>query len=107
MELESLLLGIEPLTALAVGIGALVFIPVVEAIGLDPNKWGESLSESTRKVTKDGLIWGFEIVDNAQSTFAEIEESFRDLLAEARAEHTLKKSQSEKVEPRVIEVVAE
>jgi hypothetical protein len=111
MEFEALLFGIEPLAALAVGIGAIVFIPIVEAlgsaIGTDSHKWGESLSESARKVTKDSLVWGLETVDNAQSTFAEIEESFQDLLAEARAEHTLKKSGSEKAEPRAIEVVAE
>ncbi|GAC1461975.1 MAG: hypothetical protein NVSMB70_08390 [Chamaesiphon sp.] len=53
------------------------------------------------------MVLGMEAFENAQSTFAEAEESFRDLVADAKAEHTAKKVQTEKVEPREVEIVSE
>lgn len=110
---ESLLLGIEPVTALAVGVGAVILAPVVNAVGsavgLDSNKLGESLSESAKEIAKNTLVFGFEAFENAQTTYAHAEEAFRDLVSDARLEHMQKKSDSEtakSTEPQVIEVVS-
>lgn len=109
MNLEALLLGLEPVTALAVGLGAVILVPVVNAVGsamgVEPEKLGESLSESAREATKNGLIWGLEALENAQTTYAQAEESFRDLVADAMTEHKIKKSQKP-VEPHEIEIVS-
>ncbi len=120
MELEALLLGLEPLTALVVGVGAVIMAPVVDVVGKavekDPRlgeslpKLGESLSESAKEVTKNTLVWGFEAFENAQTVFAEAEESFRDLVADAKTEYTTKKSGVEgveRVEPREVEIASE
>lgn len=110
MELEALFLGIEPLTVLAVGIGAVILAPVVDAVssamGEDSTKLKESLSESAREITKNSLVWGFETLENAQTIFAQAEESFRDLVADAKTEHVIKKTKSaENAEPRDVEIV--
>ncbi|KAF3888044.1 MULTISPECIES: hypothetical protein [Nostocales] len=111
MEWEALLLGIEPLTAIAVGLGAVVLAPVISsvgsALGQDGEKLTESITESTRELTKKGLVWGFEAVENAQVVFAQAEESFRDLIADAKVEHVQRKTVSEKVEPQHVEIVSE
>lgn len=108
--MEALLFGLEPLTALAIGVGAVMLAPVVDgvgkAIGQDP-KMGEAVSESARENTKKALVWGFEAFENVQSVFAEAEESFRDLLADAKTEYNGKKSAKERVEPREVEIVSE
>ena len=111
MEFEALLLGIEPLTALVVGVGAVLIAPVVDAagkaVGQDP-KLVESLSDSAKEATKTALIWGIEAIENAQTVFAEVEESFRDLVADAKAEHLAKKASAESaVEPHEVEIVSE
>jgi len=110
MEFEALLLGIEPLTALAIGIGAVLLAPVadvaVKAVGQDP-KLVESFSESAKEATKAALVWGMEAMENAQSVFAEAEESFRDMVADAKAEHLAKKPAVDPIEPREVEIVSE
>ena len=60
MNFEALLLGLEPVTALAVGIGAVVLAPVVTAVGsaMGNSHLSESLSETTRELTKKGLVLG-------------------------------------------------
>lgn len=119
MEFEALLLGLEPLTALAVGVGAVILVPVVTSVGSalggnDSNSNSnsnltESLTESTKDFTKKGLVWGFEALENVQTIFSEAEESFRDLLADAKTEHLQKKNQSESEnsKPHNIEIVTE
>jgi hypothetical protein len=117
MEFEALLLGIEPLTALAVGLSAVVLAPVISVVGgvvgKDKNL-SESLGETTKNISesargafKETLIWGFGTFENAQVVFAEAEESFRDLVADAKTEYTVKKSTSEQVDPREVEIVSE
>lgn len=114
MELEALLLGLEPVTALAVGLGAVILTPIVGAVGgalgKDSSNLNESLTEGVREVTKKGIVWGFEVIDNAQTIFSEAEESFRDLLADAKTEHLLNKNHSEngdKRQPQEVEIVEE
>jgi hypothetical protein len=116
MEFEALLLGLEPVTALAVGIGAVLLKPVVDVVGhavqQDPRlseslpKFGEAVSESAKEAVKNSLVWGFETFENAQAAFAEAEESFRDLVADAKTEYVVKKSQvdASSVEPHNIEI---
>ncbi|SRR5579883_1134905 len=109
MEFEALFLGIEPLTALAVGLGAVVLAPVVSAVGkaVGQEDLGAPLAETARENTKKVIVWGLEAFDNAQVAFAEAEESFRDLVADAKAEHAAKRTESESVTPREVEIVSE
>jgi hypothetical protein len=119
MEFEALLLGLEPATALFVGLSAVILKPVVDvvsqAVEKDPRlseslpKMGESLSESAKDAVKSSLVWGFETFENAQAAFAEAEESFRDLVADAKTEYVVKKSgvNSESVVPRDIQIASE
>ncbi len=100
-ELEALLLGIEPLTALTVGVGALVLVPVVSAID---SMTGSNLSDSTRSAAKTSLVWAFEAMDKAQHTFAEASESVQDLIAEAKAELTDAKNGAEDKLPREVTI---
>ncbi len=109
MEFEALFLGLEPLTALAVGVGAVVLAPVVDVIGksIGQDNLGAPLAEAARENTKKAIVWGMEALENAQTAFAEAEESFQDLVADAKAERATQRSNAEKVEPRDIEIVAE
>ena len=108
MEFEALFLGLEPLAALAVGIGALALAPVVTTIGkaMGHDKLGEPLAESAKEHTKKAMVWGLDAIENAQSALAEAEESFRDLVADAQAERTAKKAHNHS-EPREVEIVSE
>jgi hypothetical protein len=95
MELEALLLGLEPVTALAIGVGALVLAPVVGAVGSLAGKdpaVGDSLAESSKALAKAGLIWSFDVFDKTQTFFAEAAESFQDLVAEARSDQAVAKA---------------
>ncbi len=80
MELEALFLGLEPVTALAVGVGVLALAPLV---GMATKS---ELADSARETAKKGLVFVFETFDKAQSAVAEAGESFQDLVAEAKAE---------------------
>jgi hypothetical protein len=105
------LLGLEPLTALTVGVGAVILAPVVNAIGhvtgQDSNKLGEAVSTSAREWTKDVIVMGFEAMENVQAFYAEAEESFKDLVSDAKVEHMAKKGTPESVEGREVEIVSE
>jgi hypothetical protein len=105
------LIGLEPLTALAVGVGAVILAPVVNLVGKaveqDPNQSGEAVSDFARKWTKDALVQGFEIVENVQTFYAQAEESFKDLVSDAKVEHVAKKVKPESVEPREVKIVSE
>ncbi len=109
MEFEALLLGLEPLAALAIGIGALALAPVVTTVGkaMGHDNLGEPLAESAKEHTKKAMVWSLDAVENIQSSFAEAEESFRDLVADAQAERTAKKAQTNYAEPREVEIVTE
>lgn len=108
MEFEALFLGLEPLAALAVGIGALALAPVVGIVGkvMGHDKLGEPLAESAKENTKKAMVWGLDTIENVQSAFAEAEESFRDLVADAQAERVAKKAPNY-AEPREVEIVSE
>ena len=97
MELEALLLGLEPVTALVIGVSAVILVPVVGAVGslAKDSAVAESVSESTRDLAKTGLIWGFDLVDKTQTFFAEVGETFQDLVAEAVAERNTTKANAE------------
>ena len=118
MEFEALLLGLEPLTAMAVGVGAVLAAPVVGAVGkaIGQENLGDPLAETAKKNTKQALVWGMELFEQAQAAYAEAEESFRDLVAEAKAEREEKRTEAEhtatqevqtKVEPREVQIVSE
>lgn len=81
MEWEALLLGLEPLTAAAIGVGVAVAAPVVAAID---SATGSKLSESSRAIAKQGIVVALEAFDNAKSAIAEAQESMNDLMAEAK-----------------------
>jgi len=108
MEFEALFLGLEPLTALAVGIGAFALAPVVNTLGkaMGQENLGEPLAESAKEHTKKAIVWGLGAIENAQSAFAEAEESFRDLVADAQAERIRNKAQIENTEPHEVEIVS-
>jgi len=101
MELEALLLGIEPIVALGVGIGALLIAPVIGSFA-NP-EIGKSVSDSGRSLTKNGIKLGFEALDKVQTTFAEASESFNDLFAEAKSEVEAKRNGAQL--PREVEIV--
>ena len=109
MEFEALFLGLEPLTALALGCGALALAPIVTTVGkaMGHDNLGEPLAESAKEHTKKAMVWGLDAFENVQSSFAEAEESFRDLVADAQAERMSKKAQTPHPEPREVEIVAE
>jgi hypothetical protein len=83
MELEALLLGLEPVTALTIGVGALLLAPAIGAVN---SMTDNSVSETARNAAKTGLVWAFEAYDKTQQALAEANESFQDLIAEAKAE---------------------
>jgi hypothetical protein len=100
-ELEALLLGLEPMTAAAIGVGALLLAPVLGAIDAAT---GHKASESTREVAKTGLVWAFEAFDRVQSTVAEANESVQDLIAEAKAERSTSKNGTAEIAPREVTI---
>lgn len=100
-ELEALFLGIEPVTALAVGAGALILVPVAAAVD---SVTGSKLSEGARSTAKNGLVMVFEAFDKVQHTFAEASESVQDLIAEARAEIVESKNGTEEKSPREVTI---
>lgn len=104
-ELEALLLGLEPITALTIGVAALVLGPVIGAVN---SLTGNSLSESSRSVAKTGLSWAFEAFDHTQSTIAEAGESLQDLIAEAKsdqADQAKTKNVSVEKSPREVAII--
>lgn len=109
MEFEALFLGIEPLAALAVGLGAVVLVPVVNAVGkaVGQEDLGAPLAETARESTKKVIVWSLEAFDKAQVSFAEAEESFQDLVADAKAEYATQRTVSESVTPHEVEIISE
>ncbi|MBE9225588.1 hypothetical protein IQ264_09160 [Phormidium sp. LEGE 05292] len=122
--IESLLFGIEPITAIAVGIGAILLAPIIGTVSSMVNKQDEesaaestenpvtqtvsSAGETARDFAKDAMVWGMDVVESIQTTFAEASESFQDFVAEAKADYEIKKSERQAADtttqPRTIEV---
>lgn len=96
MELQALLLGLEPMTALVIGVGALVLAPAIATVGtLTANSnTGDSIAESGRSVAKAGLVFGLDVLDKTQTFLAETAESFQDLLAEAKTDQAIAKAKA-------------
>lgn len=123
--IESLLFGIEPLTALAVGIGAILLAPAIGAVSsmLDQQDQGSdaestenpvtqtfnSAGDTAKNLAKDAIVLGMDIVENIQTTFAEASESFQDFVAEAREEFETQKAErlatDDTNKPRAVEIV--
>ncbi|MGG6269464.1 hypothetical protein ACQ4M3_28445 [Leptolyngbya sp. AN03gr2] len=100
-ELEALLLGLEPVTALTIGVGALLVAPVVGAID---SMTGGNVSDGARNAAKTGLVWAFEAFDKVQHTVAETSESVQDLIAEAKSEMGESKNGSSEPSPREVTI---
>lgn len=102
MDLEALLLGIEPVAALGVGAAALALAPLIGALG-NPEV-GKSLADSGRDLTKNGIKWGLETFEKVQETLAEASESWNDLVAEAEAEIRTAKTSTKSEPPTEVEI---
>ena len=125
--LESLLFGIEPLTALAVGIGAILLAPVIGAFSSREDQQDEesdaestenpvtqtfnSASDTAKDFAKDAIVFGMDIIENIQTTLAEASESFQDFVAEAREEFETQKAErqadDDTTKPRTVEIVSD
>jgi hypothetical protein len=81
MEWEALLLGLEPLTAAAIGVGVAAIAPIVAAID---SATGSKLAESSRSIAKGGMVAVLQAFDEMQAAVAEAQESVQDLVAEAK-----------------------
>lgn len=103
MELEALLLGLEPIVALGIGIAAIALTPLIGSI-INP-ELGQNLSDSGKNLAKQGIRVGMETYDKIQSGVAEAAESWNDLVAEAQAE--LELSRNTRQPPRQVEIVQE
>lgn len=100
-ELEALLLGLEPMTAAVIGVGALVAAPVLGAIDAAT---GHNVSEAARTGAKTGLVWVFQAFDKVQSSAAEASESFQDLVAEAKSDMRSSKNGTGDLSPREVTI---
>ncbi|WP_218079908.1 DUF5132 domain-containing protein [Anthocerotibacter panamensis] len=107
MELEALFLGLEPLAAAVVGVGsfalgagAIALTPILKATN---SPAAESMQETARSAAKATLMLTFEALDKAQSFLAEASESYQDLVAEAREEMKVAKTEPEQ-EPQNVEI---
>jgi len=103
LELETLLLGLEPITALTIGAGALILVP---AIGTIDSMTGNSFSDSARGVAKTGLVLALDTFDKGQRLIAEAGESFQDLVAEAKSERN-KPTNGAPEAPREVSIVSQ
>lgn len=102
MDLEALLLGLEPAVALGVGLAALAVAPVVGALG--NTEIGKSLSESGRSLAKHGIKSGMETFEKIQETVAEVGESWNDMVAEAQQERKVERNSQNSAEPQNISI---
>ncbi|MBE9011173.1 DUF5132 domain-containing protein [Pseudanabaenaceae cyanobacterium LEGE 13415] len=106
MEWEALLLGLEPLTAAAIGVGVAVAAPVIAAVD---SATGSKFSESTRAVAKQGMVAAFQTFEQMQVAIAEAQESVNDLMAEAKSDFKQAKEKASenggvKTEPQEINI---
>ncbi|ACK68689.1 conserved hypothetical protein [Gloeothece citriformis PCC 7424] len=102
MDLEALLLGLEPAVALGVGIAALAVAPVIGALG--NTEIGKNLSDSGRTLAKHGIKSGMETFEKIQETVAEVGESWNDIVAEAQQERKSARNSQKNPEPQNISI---
>jgi hypothetical protein len=100
-ELEALLLGLEPMTAAIIGVGALAIAPIIGAVDAVT---GRNLSDSARSTAKSGLVWAFQAFDKVQASAAEASESFQDLIAEAKSDLRSSNNGTSEVAPREVTI---
>ncbi|MFB2836125.1 DUF5132 domain-containing protein [Floridanema evergladense] len=125
--IEAVFFGIEPLAAIAVGIGAILLVPAIGALNSIIGKESEeSAAESTENpvtqtvnsagdtakgFAKDAMVWGMDFIENIQTTIAEANESFQDFVAEAKADYETKKTERQAADtttqPRTVEIVGD
>jgi hypothetical protein len=92
MELEFLLLGLEPIVALTVGAGAIVVgggaLALSPAFGtvLGKPELAKELQESGRSMVKTGIVLSMDAYDKVQSVWTETSSSVSQLVEEAKAE---------------------
>ncbi len=91
MELEALLLGLEPAAALVIGVGAFIAPLVLDAVvdyAVD-----EAITKSMREVTKNGMVWTMEVKESIENAWNHTQEAVRDLVIDAQLQHQANKSQ--------------
>jgi hypothetical protein len=92
MELEFLLLGLEPLVALTVGAGAIVVggsaLALSPAFGtaLGKPELAKELQESGRSMVKTGIVLSMDAYDKVQTAWTETSTTVGQLVDEAKAE---------------------
>ncbi len=92
MELDFLLLGLEPLVALGVGAGAIVVgggaLALSPALGqvLGKPELAKDLQESGRSLVKTGISLSMDAYDKVQTVWQETSTSVSQLVAEAKEE---------------------
>ncbi|APB33712.1 hypothetical protein GlitD10_1391 [Gloeomargarita lithophora Alchichica-D10] len=92
MELELLLLGLEPLVAVTVGAGAIVVgggaLALSPAFGevLGKPELAQELQESGRSMVKTGLVLSLDAYDKVQTAWTETSTTVGQLLEEAKTE---------------------
>jgi len=77
------ILGLEPLAAFLVSVGALMLAPVITAAS-------KPVLDASQELAKTGLVWGIDVLEKTETFFTEVGESFQDIVAEAKAEHAAK-----------------
>jgi hypothetical protein len=104
MEFEALLFGVEPVTALALGVAAVILTPVLKEIGsaigsaMKSSELGKSVSESAKDIAKESLVLGMGAIDNLQFAYSQGQETVRDVVVDATLEYTVNQAVSKIVE---------
>lgn len=61
------------------------------------NAASKPVLDASQELAKNGLAWGMDVLEKTETFFAEVGESFEDIVAEAKAEHaanTMNKNRS-------------
>ena len=100
MEFEALLFGVEPVTALALGVAAVILTPVLKEIGsaMKSSELGKSVSESAKDIAKESLVLGMGAIDNLQFAYSQGQGTVRDVVVDATLEYTVNQAVSKIVE---------
>lgn len=104
MEFEALLFGVEPVTALAVGVAAVILTPIIKELGstigsvIKSSELGKSVSESAKDVAKESLVLSMGAIDNLQFAYSQGQETIRDVVVDATLEYTVNQAVSKVVE---------
>lgn len=77
----------EELLLLGAGVVAVaVAAPIIGSL-INP-ELGQTIADSGRNLVKEGLKFGMDATETVQTSIAEVNESWNDLVAEAKAERT-------------------